>query len=157
MSEYIDDNVLDPNEYEYVYFNDGKLIVYHSDDDDDVPLPADTSEDWITKHEDILRYLYEGLHEHELGNKATFSDFCEFMLYVSVYHKTDIADWIMHAETYAFNFKYMKNPTVKEFAAHYLHQIIDMYRFLHENSYLNIGPVKHFIDYLYIYSDCVLK
>jgi hypothetical protein len=159
MSEYIDDNVLDPNEYEYeyVYFNDGKLIIYNSDDDDEAPLPPDTAEDWIDKHEEILHYLYEGLCEYELGNKATFPDFCEFMLYVSVYHNTDIADWVTHADTYAFKFKHNRNPTLKEFAAHHLHEIIDMYRFLDENTSLNIGPVINFIEYLYIYSDRVLK
>jgi hypothetical protein len=158
MSEYLDDNLLNPNEYDHVFFENSRIYLYNSDDEkDEEVFSYKTAEDWIDENEEELTYIFDGLKNFPLCEHASYSDFCEFMLYVSNYNKSDISDWITHAAQFQFTFTNLKNPTLREFTAHHLYNILDMYMYIETNSNFNIGPVKHFIDYVYIYSDHHLK
>ena len=153
MSEYIDDNILDPNEYEHVIFNDGKLYIYNSESDSDEDFYFSV-EDWIEQNEDNLHNTFKDLQNFDLGKYATFSDFCEYMHYSTFYTtNTDIHSWTVEAKNYAYKLYGIPNSTIKEFAAHYYHEILDMYTFIERNTGLSVGMVEDFITYLYDYSE----
>ena len=153
MSDYVEDSLV-PNEYEYVYFDDDKIYTYNSDEDNTQETEdVKEAEDWIDKHNEMLHYIYKELQHFPLCNKATFADFCEYMLYVSDYTTSDIQEWMPYADFYAFRFSNNRKPTLKEFAAHHIYTILSMYNFIIENSSLSLGPVSLFIEYAFIYSN----
>ena len=151
MSEYVDESILDPNEYDHVIFDDGKIYTYNSDSESEEDVYV-TVEDWISQNEDVLRETYSDLQMFDLGKYATYSDFCEYMHYGTLCGRSDIVDWSAHAEVYAMKLYGIRKGTLKEFAAHYYYEILDMYNFIERNSGLCVGPVEDFITYLYDYS-----
>ena len=51
MSEYLDDNLLDPNEYDHVFFENSSIYIYNSDDEKDEEVDSfKTAEDWIDQN-----------------------------------------------------------------------------------------------------------
>lgn len=152
MAEYIDDSILDPNEYDHVVFDDGKIYTYNSDSESDEDVYVSV-EDWIMQNDDVLRDTYNDLKMFELGNYATYSDFCEYMHYGSLCGRSNIDDWEAQAETFGTKLYGIPKSTMKEFAAHYYYDILIMYRFIERNTELCVGPVEDFITYLYDYSE----
>ena len=154
MSEYLDDSILDPNEYDQVVFDDGRVYIYNSESEEEEVDAYLSPEDWISENEAVLQELYTDFKEFPLGEKATYSDLCEYIYYGEIIvGKSDIDVWISEATNYAYKMPNLKHPSMKEFAAHYFHEIIDIYTFLDRNSDFCIGPCEDFIDFLYINSD----
>jgi len=156
MSDYTDDSILDPNEYEYIYFDNGKICIVNSDDEPE-GMAKVSIEDWIDKNNDVLQSLFDDFGNFPLCTKASFSDFCEYIHYGELTKYSDIQLWIDEMENYSFKMYNLSKPSLKEFAAHYYETIIDMYTFLERNSSFCIGPVEDFIDFVYLYSHNELK
>lgn len=159
MSEYTDDTILDPNEYDQVIFDDGKLYLYNSDDESVESQTFLTEEEWVEKYDYHLKVIFYEFKELPLSDGCEFTDFCEYIYYADVLSgKSDIDIWIDEMNNYKYKFKNLKNPTIKEFAAHYYEDIIETYRFLQRNSSFCIGLVEDFIDFIWTYADIrVLK
>ena len=109
------------------------------------------------QNEEELYILHNELKEFDLCEKASFSDFCEFMLYVSEYKNSDIDEWCTYALEHEFKYVNHRNPTFKEFTSHHLMEILKIYNYITTNSEFSLGPVKHFAEYAYIYSESNLN
>lgn len=159
MSEYADDTILDPNEYDQVIFDDGKLYIYNSDDESDESQTFLTETEWVEKYENILKTIFYEFKELPLSDGCNFTDFCEYIYNSEILcGKSDINVWISEMNNYKYKFSNLKNPTIKEFAAHYYEEIIEMYTFLERNSPFCIGLVQNFIRFIWTYTNIkVLK
>lgn len=145
---YIDDSILDPNEYDQIVFDDGKILIHNSDSESEQD-PIETVEDWISKNDVQLYNLYKDSQEFDLI-QCSYSDFCEYLYYGEHSQYSDIDVWISEMNNYKYNLSGLQNPSVKEFAAHYYSEIICIYTYLENNSSFCIGPVEDFIDFLHL-------
>lgn len=159
MSEYTDHAILDPNEYDLVIFDDGKLYLYNSDDESVESQTLLTEEAWIEKYECNLKNIFNEFKELPLSDGCTFPDFCEYIYYADILcGKSDINIWINEMNNYKYKFTNLKNPSIKEFSAHYYEEIVEMYTFLERNSSFCIGLVEDFIHFIWTYTNIkVLK
>ena len=156
MTEYNDDDILIPNEYDEVFFDDDRIYIIKTEEENFVKETL-TSEDWIDLHFKSLNYLYTELCNFPLCQRASFPDFCEYILSVSGYKNSDIQAWLLYAPQFEFKFKNNRRPKLKEFASHHIHDLLNMYMFIQNNSNFSLGPVKLFISFVYRYSDCNLN
>ena len=151
MSEFIDDNILDPNEYEHVFFDDGHIYVYGSDSDEEY-IKEFSIEDWISKNTDELRAMYDDLKYFYFCEYASFSDFCEYVYYGEHTQVSDIDLWKQEAHNITCSFSGARKSSLRMFAAHNLLKILDMYSYYQNNYSFCMGPVEDFITMVYDYS-----
>ena len=78
------------------------------------------------------------------------------MSHASSLNLTDFDVWTEEADKYAVKLYGIPNSRMKEFAAHYYFEILDMYKFIERNSGLCVGLVEDFVSYLYDYSEHLL-
>ena len=155
-TQIFDDTITDPNEYEYVFFNDGNTFFCNSDSDEEKKKKTIYVEEWIDNNLFQLSNVYNDYKNFDLGQKASFSDFCEYIFYSEHVQMSDIDNWIEEIDNYTNKIFGVHNATMREFAAHFYKELIAMYTFLERNSTFCIGPMEDFIDFIYLYSEHVL-
>jgi len=147
------------NEYETVlFYNDRVFLINSEEESSDNELVSLNPEIFIDKNSNELSAMYNDTSMDNLCTRASYSDFCEYIVYCKSYGNnfTDILTWLEEAPHYAFKMYNNRKPSRREFAAHYIHEILDLYCYLHRNYDYNLGLVIDFIDYCYIYSDHLL-
>lgn len=153
-NEVFEDNI-SGNEYDTVVLNDGHLFLYNSDSEESCVVSL-SCEDWIDKNEQTISILYNILASSEFGSLASFSDFCEYLVYASRYGKTNIQSWLDHCDDFTYKMTGCRNPSKKEFCAHYLPDLLKLYMLLDRNSEFCIGKVESFMNFIYNFSHHVL-
>lgn len=157
-----DDSILEHNEYEHILFDDGKIVVYSSDDERE-KYPVHPLSTWEFKHEDLLKDIYvdfvDYAHANYLLDFVTLYDFVDYMKTMNTTTPPkDKHVWNQSiVDEYAEKFLTRSNPPFYIWSIHYLDELFSLYSYLHRLSPLNIGGFETFMDFVFDHSADEIK
>lgn len=146
------------NEYEEVVFDDGKIVVYTTSEDEEEK--GETIYEWEMKNLGELEYVYEMLRgyaiEEGLLEEMMFTDFVEYMY--NAEDEGDEYEWNEEVvREYAEKFGKRKRPEWSVWIVHYLKEIFEMYGYVKRNTCLKMGGFEGFARFAFNFSKDEIK
>ena len=155
------------NDYDTLHFDASRILLV-SEDDTEQESPTDSAkrifdvmpDHWISEHQDILLDIHDDVIKMSqmttLLDGLDFQTFCEYMEYVNVYaaDMQDTCDWDNpNVLDHVCKMPRKRNPTFKQFVAHYLEELLELYGYLlRTNEYYDFGCFECFIELCHQYS-----
>ena len=149
-------------EYDVIMFDSGSIKIIQ-EDNEYTPCEIEKyvaeifPDQWISDNRNEIITIYNDIQE--MADLSTFMDncdldeFCDFMDYVNNLNIKPIYDWKnTDLSMYVNKYTYRKNPTFKEYMAHNLLELYDIYCYLMRNYVLKFGPFEVFAEFIYLTS-----
>jgi hypothetical protein len=144
------------NEYDIVHFNNGKIFVVPDDNYDSDEYEEFDPEQFIDYNSKELYFMYNDLKQmsymNEFAETATFSDFCEYIIY-SRHNTSDFPSWQGQFKNFACKYYNCHKISLKLFIQHYYTELLQHYSYFYHNFSFNLGYFRDWCEFCFMYSN----
>lgn len=140
------------NETEDVVFDDGNVyLVKQPDDDGQEDLASLLPDHWVSVHRDLLQDVYNDIQSTcnytSILDTLHFGEFCMYMDSAIEYPRVNVHDWNRaDAEQCVIRYYGKIRPTYKQYVAHFLIEILDLFEYLARSYDADFGCFEAFLE-----------